>query len=285
MPDANAFIPCESGRASRLWLEDGHDPAMVDHLYFRIARREPLPARSIELVEGEARVIAHPKLDYESFDDLALAGLIAARDPVAVRLVTTRNNQRLFRAAWSILQNRAEAEDAVQSAYLRAFAAIATFEGRSTLSTWLTRIAINEALGRRRASQRRRAHLDESKVTDIEEYREKLMRGSTSGLSPEGSLALEQLRLLIEQAIGRLPDAFRLVFVLREIEGLSVADASEALGVPQATVKTRLLRAKKRLQEDLAPEVRSALDGVFPFAGADCQAISDRVVRAFCQGG
>jgi len=227
-------------------------------------------------------VTAQPKLDYESCDDSALAGLVAARDPAAVRLITTRNNQRLFRAAWSILQNRAEAEDVVQSAYLRAFDAIATFEGRSSLSTWLTRIAINEALGRRRASERRRTHLDESKVADIEEYREKLMLGSTGGLSPEGALAREQLRLLIEQAIGRLPDAFRLVFVLREIEGLSVAEASEALGVAQATVKTRLLRAKRRLQEDLAPEVKSALDGVFPFAGADCEAISKRVVQAFC---
>lgn len=226
-----------------------------------------------------------PKLDHEACDDIALAGLIAARDPAAVRLVTTRNNQRLFRAAWSILKNRAESEDVVQSAYLRAFAAIATFEGRSTLSTWLTRIAINEALGRRRAGERRRAHLDENRVTDIEEYREKLMRGSTGGLSPEGSFAREQLRLLIEQAIGRLPDAFRLVFVLREIEGLSVAEASEALGVPQATIKTRLLRAKRHLRDDLAPEVKSALDGVFPFAGADCEAISARVVRAFCTGG
>ena len=224
------------------------------------------------------------KLDYESIDDVALARLIEARDPAAVRIVTARNSQRLFRAAWSILKDRAESEDVVQSAYLRAFAAIATFEGRSTLSTWLTRIAINEALGRRRAGQRRRAHLDENSVTDIDEYREKLMRGSTN-VSPEGSLAREQLRLLIEQAIGRLPDAFRLVFVLREIEGLSVAEASDVLGVAQATVKTRLLRAKRRLQDDLAPEVKSALDGVFPFAGVDCEALTERVVRYFCTGG
>ena len=224
------------------------------------------------------------KLDYGSIDDVALARLIEARDPAAVRIVTARNSQRLFRAAWSILKDRAESEDVVQSAYLRAFAAIATFEGRSTLSTWLTRIAINEALGRRRAGQRRRAHLDENSVTDIDEYREKLMRGSTN-VSPEGSLAREQLRLLIEQAIGRLPDAFRLVFVLREIEGLSVAEASDVLGVAQATVKTRLLRAKRRLQDDLAPEVNSALDGVFPFAGVDCEALTERVVRDFCTGG
>ena len=96
-----------------------------------------------------------PGLDYERLDDLALARRFAARDPFAVRLVTMRNNQRLFRAAWSILKSRSDAEDAVQSAYLRALIAAGEFEGRSSLSTWLTRIVINEALGRRRASKRR----------------------------------------------------------------------------------------------------------------------------------
>ena len=96
-----------------------------------------------------------PKPDLEKLDDPSLARLVAARDGDAVRLVMQRNNQRLFRAAWSILRNRVEAEDAVQSAWLRAFAAIRRFEGRSALSTWLTRIAINEALGRERAARRR----------------------------------------------------------------------------------------------------------------------------------
>lgn len=224
-----------------------------------------------------------PKLVYESYDDLALARLIGARDPAAVRVVTTRNNQRLFRAAWSILKNHTEAEDVVQSSYLRAFAAITTFEGRSTLSTWLTRIAVNEALGRRRAAKRRQAHLDVNKITDIEAYRETLMRGSTDSLSPEGSFAREQLRVLIEEAVGRLPDPFRTVFVLREIEGLSVAETSEVLEIAQATVKTRLFRAKSRLQEDLAPEVKSALYGAFPFAGANCAAMNERIVQAFCR--
>ena len=92
--------------------------------------------------------------DYETLSDLDLTGLMAARDPAAVRLITQRNNQRLFRTAWSILKNRAEAEDAVQSAYLHACAAIGDFEGRSSLSTWLTRIVVNEALGRARAARR-----------------------------------------------------------------------------------------------------------------------------------
>src|SRR3954464_7017730 len=127
---------------------------------------------------------AAPRPDYEALDDAVLAGLIAVRDPGAVRLVTTRNNQRLFRAAFIILGNRAEAEDAVQSAYLRAFAAMRNFEGRSSLSTWLTRIVINEALGRLRSAKRRRAQLDGASVTVLDDYRDKLMQGSMSGAPP-----------------------------------------------------------------------------------------------------
>ena len=222
------------------------------------------------------------KIDYGSLDDEALASLIADRDPGAVRLVTQRNNQRLFRAAWSILGNRAEAEDAVQSAYLRAFAAIASFEGRSTLSTWLTRIVINEALGRARAARRRRAHVDDGSVAFLDGYREKLMRGSSSGTAPDAEFARAQLRSLLEQAIGALPPDFRLVFVMREIEGLSVDETAQSLGLVPATVKTRHLRARRRLQQSLAPDVKSALAGAFPFAGADCVAITEAVVSRFC---
>jgi len=223
---------------------------------------------------------ARAKLDYEALDDLALARLVAARDPEAVRLVTGRNNQRLFRAAWSILKSRADAEDCVQSAYLSAFAAIKGFEGRSSLSTWLTRIAINEARGRRRASQRRRAQIEDN-VAVLDDYREKLMRGSIH--SPDGDYARGQLRGLLEQAIAGLPDDFRLVFVLRDIEGLSVGETAETLGLLPATVKTRHLRARRRLQQNLAPEVKATLAGAFPFAGPDCEAMTERVTLAYCE--
>ena len=224
---------------------------------------------------------ARRKTDCETLDDAALVRLIAARDPDAVRLVTTRNNQRLFRAAWSILKDRGEAEDVVQSAYLRAFAAIETFEARSSLSTWLTRIAIHEALGRARAAGRRRAQLEAASVTILDDYREKLMRGSINP-APDAELARAQLRGLLEQAIGGLSDEFRLVFVLREIEGLSVEETAEALDLVPATVKTRHLRARRKLQSSLAPEVKTALSGTFPFAGPDCAAMTERVVAEWC---
>ena len=221
------------------------------------------------------------KTDYAAADDLALLRGFAARDPAAVRLLTERHNQRLFRAAWGILKNRSEAEDAVQSAYMRAFAAAASFEGRSSLATWLTRIAINEALGRRRAAQRRLAALDGDSVAVLDEYRDKMMRGSTFTPAPD-ALAQNQLRGLLERAIGQLPESFRTVFVLREIEGLSVDEVAETLAIPAATVKTRDLRARRRLRDALAPEVSSALGGAFPFAGADCAGLTARVIEAIC---
>jgi RNA polymerase sigma-70 factor (ECF subfamily) len=228
-------------------------------------------------------VTAQSRLDYEAMDDVNLARLISARDAQAVRCVTTRNNQRMFRAAWSILKHRADAEDAVQTAYLRAFAAIDGFEGRSSLSTWLTRIVINEALGRKRAANRRRAQLDGSSVTVLDDYREKLMRGSTSGTSPETEVARIEVRRLLEDAISALPAGFRLVFVLREIEGMTVEATAEALGLKPATVKTRFLRARRRLQDALAPELSAALADSFAFAGGDCEALTERVVRAWCR--
>src|SRR3982751_969660 len=117
-------------------------------------------------------------VDYSALGDVEVARLCAARDREAISHVITANNQRLFRAAWSILKTKQDAEEAVQAAYLSAFAAIGTFEGRSALSTWLTRIVVNEALGRRRAEQRRRRHFEQEGVAVLDEYREALMRGS-----------------------------------------------------------------------------------------------------------
>ena len=217
--------------------------------------------------------------DLRNVGDAELARLCAARDPAAIRHVIAANNQRLFRTAWSILKNRAEAEEAVQAAYLSAFANMGTFEGRSALSTWLTRIVVNEALGRRRAEQRRRQHLEEEGVAVMDAYRENLMRGSAAE-SPDAALAREQIRRRLEEAVAELPEVFRTVFVLREVEGLSSEETADALGVPVATVKTRLLRGRRRLRQMLAPEIGNVLSGAFPFAGADCAAMTERVMTA-----
>ena len=105
-----------------------------------------------------------------------------------------------------------------------------------------------------------------------------------SGTAPDDELARSQVRKLMEAAIGRLPAPFRTVFVLREIEGLSVEETAEALGIVPATVKTRFLRARRRLQEELAPELKTVLSGTFPFAGADCARLTELVVERYCGG-
>jgi RNA polymerase sigma-70 factor (ECF subfamily) len=152
-----------------------------------------------------------------------------------------------------------------------------SFEGRSSLSTWLTRITVNEALGRRRADQRRRQHLEREGVALLDDYRDALMRGSDAD-TPDVAVAREQIRTLLEHAVGQLPDRFRTVFVLREVEGLSSEETADVLGLPVATVKTRLFRARRRLQELLAPELATVLNGAFPFAGNDCASLAERVL-------
>lgn len=205
-------------------------------------------------------------------DDLDLARRCATGDVEAIKLLTAANNQRLFRAAWSILKDHSEAEDAVQSAYLSAFASIEGFEARSSLSTWLTRIVINEALSRSRALELRRARLEDQGVTIIQDHR-------TIEL-PDVALAREQIRQIMERAIAALPAAFRTVFVLRDVEGLSVGETSDVLDIPVATVKSRLFRARRKLQLSLAPEVRGALNGAFPFAGVDCERLTAGLMHA-----
>lgn len=224
---------------------------------------------------SQARQLA---TDYGALSDAELASACARRDARAIRHVVATNNQRLFRTALSILKQRPEAEEAVQAAYMSAFASIGQFEGRSALSTWLTRIVVNESLGRKRTEERRRRHLEQEGVALLDTYREKLMRGSLAE-APDVALAREQMRKLLEQAVADLPDAFRTVFVLREIEGLSSEETAEVLDIPVATVKTRLFRGRRRLHKMLAPEIEDLLSGTFPFAGSDCAAMADRVLH------
>jgi RNA polymerase sigma-70 factor, ECF subfamily len=166
-----------------------------------------------------------------SRSDMDLAEDIANRDPAAMRIVIQRNNERLFRIAWGILKNREDAEDAVQSSFIKAFAAIRGFSGKSSLSTWLTRIVINDALACARGAKRR-LRLEESPTFVMAEYAEKLMRGSISA-SPESMIARGQIGQILRGAISQLPAPFRKVFELRQIEELDVAQVAKVLGIPQ----------------------------------------------------
>ncbi|PTD18412.1 RNA polymerase subunit sigma-24 [Sphingomonas fennica] len=158
---------------------------------------------------------------YEDLQDTMLAARIAAHDQKAVRIVVERCNQRLFRTAWSILKDRTEAEDIVQSTYLHAFTAIGGFEGRSSLATWLTRIAINEALQRRRSLDRRTARLAAAGVADLQQHRNQIMQEPAYSSTPDVELGRAQIKAVLETAIAELPEDFRMVFLLCEVEGLS----------------------------------------------------------------
>jgi RNA polymerase sigma-70 factor, ECF subfamily len=220
-------------------------------------------------------------LDYEAMSEREICRRLAAGDSLAVRLVVRRHNQRLYRSAWSVLKNRADAEEAVQEGYLKAFASIERFMGDSSLATWLTRIVVNEAISRLRAADRRRRSLRQDGLALLQDCRDRLAATPSLAAAPEEALMRREFADLLERAVARLGDPLRIVFVLHEIEGLSAAEVSESLGIPVETVRTRLFRARRRLRVDLEPELRSAFGGAIAFAGADCDALTERVLAAF----
>lgn len=215
--------------------------------------------------------------DYAGMEDADLADLFRARDAGAVRYIATRNNQQLFRAAWAILRDHGDAEDAVQSGYLKAFAAIDSFQGRSKLSTWLTRIVINEALIRHRSARRRASTASNADAPGTPSGQSGGAHAAIDQPSPEHHVANVQLQKAIEQALRRLPDIYRVVFILREIEGMTVDEAAFALDVLPATIKTRLFRARQMLQAELGSVDRTELADFLGFAGAACASMTLRI--------
>jgi len=185
-----------------------------------------------------------------------------------------RHNQRLFRTARAILRDDAEAEDALQEAYVQAYRALPGFRGEAQLSTWLVRIVANEALGRLR--KRRRGAQVIVLGADAESAEEPM--DPDNAAQPERAAERAQSRRLIEARIDALPEAFRAVFVLRAVEELSVEETAAALGIPAATVRTRYFRARALLREALAREMDLALEDAFAFAGARCDRIVARVL-------
>lgn len=192
-------------------------------------------------------------------------------DSAAFAVIMQRHNRMLYRIARSILGDSAEAEDALQEGYLRAYQAIGSFAGRSRLSTWLMRIVANEALGRRR---RRLARGEETaRPAESLEPPEAVILPFGCGTrsdDPEAFAARGEIRRLVEQAIDELPTDFRAVFMLRAIEELSVADTADCLGIAPETVKTRFHRAKRRLRQALDRQLDAVLADSFPFGGERC---------------
>ena len=212
--------------------------------------------------------------------DADLLPLAKIGDEVAIRAIIQRHNQRLFRTARAVIRNDAEAEDVVQASYIKAFASLSAFRGEAELSTWLTRITLNEALGRVRA-QKNTTGLEEIDMQATSAGGQVVQfPSSLSETDPETELSRSQARQLLEQAVDELPDDFRAIFVLRDVEGMSTDEAASYLGIRPETAKTRLHRARKMMRQSIEKRLSGAFSALFPFDGARCAFMADRVVAA-----
>jgi RNA polymerase sigma-70 factor (ECF subfamily) len=210
-------------------------------------------------------------------DDAELVRRVLARDADAFRTIMQRHNRRLYRIARSVLRNNAEAEDAVQEAYVSAFTHLATYRGESSLAAWLSRITMNEALGRLR---RRRDTVDIATLKDTRTEAEIIQFPLAAQTDdPERTMAQRQILQLVEETTDDLPEAYRLVFVTRVIEGMSVEETADLLGIKPETVKTRLHRARQLVREQLDKKIGPVLMDAFPFAGKRCERMTGAVLN------
>ncbi|RKF13954.1 RNA polymerase sigma factor [Roseovarius spongiae] len=222
----------------------------------------------------------------KSCDELGeaeLVNLARGGNDDAVRVLVRRNNQRLFRVARGILNSDAEAEDAVQAAYVNAFTKLDGFRGDAAFSTWLTRIVMNESYGR----LRRRKH-----VVDLAEYREGMQDMQEGGeyasmttppMNPETELERAEVRKVLEASIDALPEPFRLTYIMRDVQEMTTREVAMLLGINVVTVKTRLFRARRLLRTALRKSMADEFSGIFPFDGARCDNMADRVVQALAE--
>lgn len=208
-----------------------------------------------------------------SDDDLPAR--ISRGEQPAFEALMRRYNSRLFRTARAIVKDDAEAEDVLQDAYLHAYRHMAEFRGDSQLATWLTRIVINQALGRLRKQKRDRVVVPFPEGRGGMDDAQAGVADDKAELPPRATLRAE-VRRLLERQIDELPVAFRTVFIMRDVQDLSVQETAECLSIPSATVRTRLFRARALLREALARDVDAATIDVFGFAGDRC----DRIVLA-----
>jgi RNA polymerase sigma-70 factor, ECF subfamily len=198
-------------------------------------------------------------------DDDEVVARVRAGDRLVFEVLMRRHNRKVFRAARAILRSDDEAEDVMQHAYVRAFEHLAEYEGRARFSVWLTRIAVYEALARLRRRKR---------IGPLEDGNEEGDTMADQQATPEQKASDAELRVLTEAAVDELPEDFRIVFMLRAVEQMSVADVAECLGIPEDTVKTRYFRARQRLRNSLLARLDASTERTFEFYLDRC----DRVV-------
>ena len=217
-----------------------------------------------------------PQSSVGETSDAELVRRARDRDEAAVRSIIRSNNRRLYRLARGILRNDSEAEDVVQEAYVRAFTHLESFRGDSSLSTWLSRIAMNEALGRLR---RRRPAVELDSLPQGALDAEIIQFPLSAAADPEKSMAQREIQAVVEHAIDELPEAFRLVFITRVIEGMNVEETAEILSLRPETVKSRLHRARNMLRDIVERKIGPVVMEAFPFAGKRCERLTDAVLK------
>lgn len=202
------------------------------------------------------------------------------KDNAAVRLIIQLHNRRLYRIARCVVRDDGEAEDVLQEAYGRAFAKLAQFRGDSSLATWLSRIVLNVARGRMR---RRHATVELAAVDDRQRSRGQAVPAApaTSPIDPERGLAQREILSKIERAIDNLPSHLRTVLIARAVEGMSVKETAELLGIRPETVSTRLHRARRLLREAIGQDIGPLRTDIFPFGGLRCRRMVDSASRQF----
>lgn len=216
--------------------------------------------------------------DYAALDDTALVGLVRRGDREAFRHIMRHCNQRLFRVARGVVNDDAEAEDVVQEAYVHAYEKLATFRGDASLLTWLTRVVLNEAYGRLR-QRRTTVDVEQIEVAQGDDGRIVPFPAKFGNEDPAAAAAREQIRKMVERAIDGLPEPFRIVFVMREIEECTVEETASSLELRAETVKTRLHRARRLLRAALHDTLAATLTDAFPFLGLRCDRMTDEVLK------
>ena len=202
----------------------------------------------------------------EGWTDQAIVERVIAGETELYELIMRRHNQRLYRVVRSILRDDAETEDVMQDAYVRAYQNLTQFEGRALFSTWLTRIAVHEALARVRKR---------SRVQQMDPEQGEILVNSS--VDPEQTTSRTQLSRMLEEAVMRLPDQYRTVLMLRDVEELSTAETAEALNLTEENVKVRLHRGRALMRRELMSRVGASAKEAFPFMGVRCDRMVQRV--------
>ena len=208
-------------------------------------------------------------------DDTAIVRRVLAGDKAAFEHLMRRYNRRLYRLARAVLRNDEEAEDALQEAYLSAYRLLGQFRAEAALSTWLSRLVLNECLGRLRRTARRQNIIAIFPTTTSFEL--DATAADDSDL-PDNILSRAQMRDLLQKKLDELQEIFRVVFVLRSVEELTVEETATCLNIPEATVRSRHFRAKSLLREALAQDLDIAERDLYQFGGLRCDRVTATVL-------